>query len=144
VEQGCSFVKPLQIGFETTSPCVAICLVLNDAGFFCKRERFIAGRAGVIRHRRGEREIRAGVEGWIDVDKVHLARELRKQRGKHVFLVAPDQPVAPFLLAEPRPILQTELTVLRRLVDGLDRLKGQRHAQGRDPPSGGIVLPFPN
>jgi hypothetical protein len=39
----------------------------------------------------------ADVEGWVDVDQVHLAHEFWQQRGKRVFLIAPDQPGAPFL-----------------------------------------------
>jgi len=98
----------------------------------------------MVRHYRREREIRAGVEWRIDVDQVHLAREFGQEGRQDVFLVAPDQPIAPLLLAKSRRELQAALAVLRRLVDRLDGLKRQRHAQGRHPPAGGVVLPVPN
>src|SRR5271157_6319064 len=63
--------------------------------------------------------------------------------GRNVFLVAPDQPVAPFLLAKARRE-QAALAVLRRLVDRLDGLKRERDAQRRNAPAGGVILPFPN
>jgi hypothetical protein len=105
--------------------------VLNDTRLFCERERVIACRLGIVRHSRRKRKIRAGVERRIDVDQVHFAGKLRQQRWQHVFLVAPDQPVAPFLLAKSRAELKALLAVLRRLVDRFDGLERQRYAQRR-------------
>ena len=86
----------------SASPRISISLVLDDARLFCERERIVAFGIRIVRDGRREREIRAGVEWRVDVDQVHFAREFGKQRRQHVFLVAPDQPVAPFFLAKAR------------------------------------------
>lgn len=40
-------------------------------------------------------KVRSRIEWRIDVDQIHLPRELLQQRRQHVLLVPPDEPVAP-------------------------------------------------
>ena len=82
------------------APNVTIRFVFDDTWLFGEREPVVFRRLGMVGHRGRERKIRAGVERRVDVDQVHFAGEFRQQRRQHVFLVAPDQPVAPFFLAE--------------------------------------------
>src|SRR5262249_49064147 len=63
-------------------------------------------------HRCRKRKVFGGVKRWIDVNEIDLGRELRQERRQHVFLLAPDQPIAPLLLAKSGPKLQTALRVL--------------------------------
>jgi len=95
-------------------------------------------------HSRRERKIGARIEWRIDVDQVHLAGEFRQEGRQDVFLVTPDQQVAPLLFSESRAIPQTTLTVLCRLIHRLNRLKRERYPQGRHAPTGGVVFPIPD
>src|SRR5271165_4906652 len=81
-------IKPLQIRINTASPNVSICLLLNDGRLFEKL--FIC-----VRNFRSEGEIRSRIKWRVNVDEVHLSRELRQQRRQDILLVAPDEPIAP-------------------------------------------------
>ncbi len=144
-EQDGGFVKPLEVGVESASPSVAIRLLLDDARLLGEGERVVFGRVRVIRHGGGEGEIRAGVERRVDVNQVHLAGELRQERGQHVFLVAPDEPVAPRRLFRDASREQRQRLAIRRaLVHRLDGLERQCDAHRRDALAGGIVFAFPD
>jgi hypothetical protein len=57
------------------APRVAISFLFDYTGFFHESDRGTRVAVRIIRHRRREREICAGVEWGIDVDQVHLAGE---------------------------------------------------------------------
>ncbi len=73
-------------------------------------------------------KIRTGVEGWIDVDEIHFAGEFGEERGEDVFLVAPDEAVAPFGVAAAGEEFEIAAAVLGAFVDGFDGLKRQGDA----------------
>lgn len=118
--------------------------MFNDARLFGERGRVVILLVGMIRHAGGEGKIRAGVEWRVNVNQVHLARELGQQRRQHIFLVAPNQPVAPFGLPVLPEKFQRVPPVRRRFIDRLDRLKRQRHAQRRDAVARAVIFAFPN
>ena len=78
------------------------------------------------RDRGVEQEIRTRIERWINVNQTYLARELGKKRRENIFLVAPDEAVAPFRISSARKKLKVAPSVLRTLVDRLNRLERQR------------------
>src|SRR5438067_683179 len=109
-------VEPLQVTIEPMAPGVAVRFLLDDAGLF--GERCVG-----VGDARGEGEVRAGVEGRIDVDQVYLAGELGQKRWQHVLLVAPNEAVAPLAVAATGEEVERELALLGGFVDRLDRLE---------------------
>src|SRR5262245_60089555 len=143
VEQQNALVKPLQIGINPSSPGVAIRLLLDNARLLGECDpRAILLLVLMVWHRRREREIRAGVERRIDVDEVYLAGEFGEQRWQDVFLVAPNEPVAPGVIVHRE--LKELVALLGRFVDGLDGLKRQGDAHRRDALALGVVLAVPD
>lgn len=98
----------------------------------------------VIRDIGGEREIVARGKGRVDVDEVDFAGEFGEQRGQDVFLVAPNEAVAPLAVAAMGEEVERELALAGGLVDRLHRLERQRHAHGRDALAIGGVLAVPH
>src|SRR5713226_3976208 len=91
----------------------------------------------------GERKICAGIEGWVYVDQVHFPREVRQERWQDIFLISPDEPVAPFRVTAASKKLEIAPAILRALVDRLDGLKRQRNSH-RPLLLISFVLPIPN
>ncbi len=118
--------------------------MVAEKRYFGERGRVVLLLVGMIRHAGGEGRIRAGVERRVNIDQVHLARELGRQRGQHIFLVASNQSVAPFGLPVLPEKFQRVPPIRRRFIDCLDRLKRQRHAQRRDAVSCAVIFASPN
>jgi len=79
----------------------------------------------MLGNRSGEGEIGAGIKRRVDVNQVELAGEFGQQRWQDVFLIALDEPVAPFRFAPLRKHFEHPLQLLHALVHRLDGLKRQ-------------------
>ena len=128
---------------QSAAPSIAICFIFNDACLFSERERVRIPFFRIFWYSRRKRKVRSGVERRIDVDEIDLARELRQERWQHVFLIAPNQPIAPLLLAKSWTKRKGALSILCQFIDGLDGLKRQCHPQRRHAPAIGVVFAFP-
>ena len=75
------------------------------------------------------RPIGGRVEGRVDVDEVYLAGEFGEERREDVFLVAPDEAIAPLGIASGGEEFEVAAAILGAVVDGFDGLKGERDTQ---------------
>jgi len=136
-------IEPLQIRIQPPAPGIAVSFLFQDARLLHEARR---GGVFVVRgfgDRRGEGEVRAYVEGRVDVDEVHFSGELVEQGGEHVLLVAPDQAVAPLRRAARREHVEHHLPLLRALVHRLHRLEGELEAQRGYLSAAGVVFAGP-
>jgi hypothetical protein len=81
---------------------------------------------------------------WIDIDQIHLSREPGQQRGQHIFLIAPNQAIAPVGRAADAEQVKRLLAILGALVDRLDGLEGQLDAERRFLRAIGVIFAIPD
>ena len=98
----------------------------------------------MVGDRRCVRKICPCVKWRINVDEIYLAGILRHEGGEDVFVVAPDEAVAPFGLAAGGEEFEVAAAVLRGLVDGFDGLKGEGNANGALLFAVGVVFAVPD
>src|SRR5579883_38147 len=132
-----SLGEPLKIGIRATAPGVSICLLLYDGGLFA--EIFVGSR-----QRRLERKILPRIKGWVYINEIYFACELRQEGRQDIFLVAPDEPVAPLGVAPAGEKFEVAPAVLSAFVDCFDCLKRERDPHRPLLLAVSVVFSFPN
>src|SRR5947209_6530252 len=141
-EHGC-LIKPLKIGIQTTPPSISVGLLLKNRWQLYEGCGLVFFGFRIVRNRCGEGKICACIEGWVYVNEVDLAGELRQQAGQDVLLVTPDQPVTPLGFPTGGKKIKGPLPILRALIDRLDGLKRKGYPDRRDLLAV-LILPIPD
>ena len=141
-----ALVHHLEVGIKPAAPGVAVGFLLDDGRLFHELNGRATARPYIVPHAHAEGKVLAGGKGRVNVDQVDLAGKARQERGHHHLVVAPDEHVAPRIVAghQGEEIALDFLPVSLGLVHRFDYLKGQDGALNRAQGALVVVLPDPD